>query len=326
MYNMTVEEFRTKIREYGTREIPFIFVIDFEMKKPFVCKLNEAPKNNVYYDIKGKTNFSRTKVFKRIKVFTKYPIQKEKYLEAFKLVKEYINRGDTYLLNLTFKTRVETDCTLQELFYFSEAPYKLFFNDEFIVFSPECFIKIKDNQIFSYPMKGTIDAGIPDAEDKILNNKKELYEHNTIVDLIRNDLSIISENVEVTKFRYIDKIKTNQTDLLQVSSEIRGRLPEDWKTQLDEILIKMLPAGSISGAPKQKTLEIIRKAEKEERGYYTGIFGIFDGKSIDSAVCIRYIESTKNGLQFRSGGGITALSNPDSEYQEMIDKVYVPIS
>jgi para-aminobenzoate synthetase component 1 len=132
--------------------------------------------------------------------------------------------------------------------------------------------------------------------------------------------------VEVTRFRYLDKIYTKQKNLLQVSSEIRGKLPDDWKSKIDEILLKILPAGSISGAPKQKTIEIIKEAEKIKRGYYTGIFGIFDGKNLDSAVSIRYIEKTESGLQFRSGGGITALSDLDSEYQEMKDKVYVPIA
>ena len=86
-----------------------------------------------------------------------------------------------------------------------------------------------------------------------------------------------------------------------------------------------MPAGSISGAPKQKTLEIIEEAEKIERGYFTGIFGIFDGKELDGGVMIRYIEQHGDVLQFRSGGGITGHSNMEDEYQEMIDKVYVPI-
>ena len=180
--------------------------------------------------------------------------------------------------------------------------------------------------IYSYPMKGTIDASLPDAEEQLMKNEKELWEHNTIVDLIRNDLSMVSKDVELTKFRYIDRIKTHKGELLQVSSEIRGRLAESWKANLGEILIKLLPAGSISGAPKQKTLELISEAEKMERGYFTGIFGIFDGKELDSGVMIRYIEQNKDGLQFRSGGGITGHSQMENEYQEMIDKVYVPIT
>ena len=107
----------------------------------------------------------------------------------------------------------------------SRAPYKLLFGDQFTVFSPEPFIRIEDGMIRSNPMKGTIDASIPDAEAKLLNDRKELFEHNTIVDLIRNDLSMISSSVKVDRFRYIEKISTNRKDLLQMSSEISGRLP-----------------------------------------------------------------------------------------------------
>jgi len=85
-----------------------------------------------------------------------------------------------------------------------------------------------------------------------------------------------------------------------------------------------LPAGSVSGAPKHKTLEIIKKAENYERGYFTGVCGYFDGKNLDSCVMIRFIEQ-KNGLVFKSGGGITANSIAQNEYQELINKVYVPI-
>ena len=175
-------------------------------------------------------------------------------------------------------------------------------------------------------MKGTIDADLPNAAKLILGNKKEEWEHNTITDLIRNDLAIVSKNITVAKSRFITKIRTNRKNLLQVSSEIRGELPTNYQNNIGEILAKLLPAGSISGAPKQKTVEIIKQAEKISRGYFTGIFGIFDGKNIDSAVNIRFIEKTQKGLQFRSGGGITSNSNPIDEYTELVNKVYVPIS
>ena len=240
-------------------------------------------------------------------------------------MKRNILHGNSYLLNLTFPTKINTNLSLHDIYQRSDAKYKLLKQDEFVVFSPECFIKIVDGMIYSYPMKGTIDALLPDAEEQLMMNEKELWEHNTIVDLIRNDLSMVSKDVELTKFRYIDRIKTHKGELLQVSSEIRGRLAELWKANLGEILIKLVPAGSISGAPKQKTLELINEAEKMERGYFTGIFGIFDGKELDSGVMIRYIEQHEDGLQFRSGGGITGHSQMENEYQEMIDKVYVPI-
>jgi len=87
----------------------------------------------------------------------------------------------------------------------------------------------------------------------------------------------------------------------------------------------LLPAGSVTGAPKKKTVEIIRETENYDRGYYTGICGYFDGSRLDSGVMIRFIEKNENGTIFKSGGGLTVYSDPEREYREMIDKVYVPI-
>ena len=91
------------------------------------------------------------------------------------------------------------------------------------------------------------------------------------------------------------------------------------------MLLKMLPAGSISGAPKDKTVAIIEDVEVIPRNYYTGIAGIFDGKNLDCGVCIRFIEQEQNALYFRSGCGITSMSDPLLEYNEMINKIYVPV-
>ncbi len=91
------------------------------------------------------------------------------------------------------------------------------------------------------------------------------------------------------------------------------------------MIFSLLPAGSICGAPKKRTLEIILSVETYERGYYTGVFGYWDGSLLDSAVAIRYIEKSGNKLDFKSGGGITFQSNCDHEYDEMVNKVYVPI-
>lgn len=175
-------------------------------------------------------------------------------------------------------------------------------------------------------MKGTIDESFPDSKNKLLSSQKELAEHFTIVDLIRNDLSIVSKNVSVKRFRYIDKVKTHKGALLQMSSEIVGDLPDGFQKNVGNIIVDMLPAGSISGAPKKKTIEIIKQAEKYDRGYYTGVMGIFDGVNIDSGVMIRFIENTPEGLIYKSGGGITSKSNLDEEYSELIDKIYIPVN
>jgi para-aminobenzoate synthetase component 1 len=206
----------------------------------------------------------------------------------------------------------------------ANAPYKLRVGKEFVCFSPEPFITIKENRIHTFPMKGTIDANIPNAIDKIIKNPKELAEHIMIVDLLRNDLGIVSNNVKVEQFRYITTIEIGSKKLHQVSSHISGQLPENWKNNIGEILYSLLPAGSISGTPKKKSVEIIEEIEGYKRGYFSGIFGYFDGKNLYSAVSIRYIEQTSQGMIYKSGGGITADSTANSEYQELIDKIYIP--
>ncbi len=322
---MTLNEFIKQANRYAAEKIPFFFLIDFEMQKPFLCTLEEAAWKDIYIGIDGKSNIAnKAKNVKEVNLaFT--PIAFATYKKAFDAVMGHLNRGDTYLANLTFPTPVVTGDSLLNLFCRAEAAYKLYFRGEFVVYSPECFVKSKDGYLFSYPMKGTIDAAIPNAEKVILADTKEEWEHNTIVDLIRNDLAMVTDDVTVTKFRFISKIKTTGKHLLQVSSEIRGQLQEHWQHHIGEMLLKLLPAGSISGAPKAKTVEIIKEAEGDKRGYYTGIFGIFDGENIDSAINIRYVEKTSTGLQYRSGGGITARSDAKSEYKEMLNKIYVPL-
>lgn len=322
---MQQKEFIEKINELAASNAPFLFVVDFEMEKPFVCDLHNASARGFTYYVDGKTN-APAEQFKNQSIgdLKADPVPGDRYAKAFRLAKQHILKGNSYLLNLTFPSKIRLDVGLKEIFHKAHAPYKLLHKD-FVLFSPECFIKIRKDKIHSYPMKGTIDAGLPDAGKSILENEKESREHNTIVDLIRNDLSMITEKVRVTNFRYITKIKTHKNELLQVSSEITGKLPPDWKNNFGNLLLKLLPAGSVSGAPKQKTLEIIRETEGQKRGYYTGVFGIFDGESLDSAVMIRYIEKTVDGYRYRSGGGITALSVEEEEYTELIDKIYVPV-
>jgi len=316
---MTIPEFESQLNQWGRKQVPFLFLVDFELENLLAWKINEVP-DDILFLIDGAPLIQNTKA-----ALTKLPISFSEYKAKFDFVKERISFGDSYLTNLTIKTKIEIDQSLEELFSESVAKYKLCWRSKFLVFSPETFIKIKNKKIYSFPMKGTIDASLPDAEQLILSDAKELSEHVTIVDLIRNDLSGVAKNVEVNRFRYIEKIKTNQKDLLQVSSEIAGDLSDDYASHIGSILISLLPAGSISGAPKKKTIQIIQEAEKEKREFYTGVFGYFDGENLDSAVMIRFIEQAGNDFYYRSGGGITAQSEAEKEYQEAIDKIYVPI-
>lgn len=299
-------------------------MVDFEMENPIIKRLNEIDNSIFLFDINGFSNTSvgARNVSGRIDVS---PISFEVYKKKFDLVYDRLAYGDSFLTNLTVKTPVTLHASLKDLFYQSRARYKVWKQDELLVFSPETFIQIREGKIFSYPMKGTIDASYPNAREVILSNRKEEAEHTTIVDLIRNDLSQVAMRVNVNRFRYIEEIKTSNKNLLQVSSEIVGDLPDDYRSTLGNILVKLLPAGSISGAPKTKTVEIIRQAEQEKRGYYTGVVGYFDGENLDCGVMIRFIEKENGTFFYRSGGGITTQSIAEAEYQETIDKVYVPV-
>ncbi|WP_167609182.1 aminodeoxychorismate synthase component I [Maribellus sediminis] len=317
------EEISKKMNALGAEGEAFVFLIDFEGERAEIFSPDEC--NRILWKTREASNFKTEPVHPEIGQWEIEPVSFDTYKKGFDLVQQHIHNGDTYLLNYTQPTPVKTNLSLTNIFERSAAPYKILFRDEFVCFSPEAFVQINNGKIASFPMKGTMDAGIENAEELILKDSKELAEHNTIVDLIRNDLSLVAENVTVEKFRYLERIRTNRRDLFQVSSKITGDLPGDYTKKIGDIIFTMLPAGSISGAPKKKTVEIIKAAENYERGFYTGIFGYFDGQNLDSCVLIRYIENCGGQLVYKSGGGITFLSEAEKEYEELIKKVYVPI-
>ena len=324
----TIENFSKCLNDWGKRKIPFVFLIDFLFKKPVAWPVDGIDPSEILFDFNGFTNDSKNhrNEFLPDFHFTKNPISFNEYQAKFNHVVNNLKAGNSFLVNLSVPTPIETNLGLKDIFQHSKAPYRFWLNDEFVCFSPEIFIKIKGKKISSFPMKGTIDASFPDAEKVILSDPKEAAEHATIVDLIRNDISMVADQVWVERYRYIEQIETNQKTLLQVSSEIAGILPEKFDGEFGDLLLKLLPAGSISGAPKPSTLKIIKDAEGYERGYYTGVMGYFDGENFESAVMIRYIENQNGKLIFKSGGGITAKSDAHSEYQELIDKVYLPFA
>lgn len=312
---------REKLNNWGKEKTPFLFLIDFEQQKPLAWPLDEVPKN-VFYNFNGHTNTPFIKKHEQEQFsFIKKPISLKEYHHKFNAVQKELRLGNSFLLNLTVATPIATNLDLYTIYSNAQSKYAICVEDQFVSFSPETFVKIKAPYIYTYPMKGTIDADLPYAEQTILHDKKEAAEHATIVDLMRNDLSKIAREVTVTKYRYYEVIQARDKKIGQISSEIRGKLPEDFYNSLGDHLYSLLPAGSISGAPKIKTVELISTIEAQPRGYYTGVAFYFDGENLDSCVLIRYMD--KSG-SFRSGGGITAQSELNSEYQEMIDKIYVP--
>ena len=311
-----------QITKLAKNRTPFLFITSFDQQKIFAKPLDELD-DDIFYKLEDWRNYPVEKCSKEF-TFSKSPVDFSLYKKALDEVLEEIRSGNTYLLNLTFKTPVETNYSLKEVFTYARAKFKLYFKDEFICFSPERFVEIEGNTIATYPMKGTIDANLPYAQETILADGKEMAEHVMIVDLMRNDLGIIGSEIKVEKFRYVEKIKAGKKELLQVSSKITAKLPSDWKNNLGTLLNQILPAGSISGTPKKSTVNIINHVEDYDRGFYTGVFGVFNGETLRSGVMIRFIEKEENSLVYKSGGGITIDSDANSEYEELIDKIYLP--
>ena len=369
------QEIIDKINRLASQDEPFLFVINYQGDKVFIRLLSDINPEECLFDFEGRGNWRENHSeemgdFKRIYEENSREIPKEisekkkfrgtpldspiswqiipplynNYERSFGIVKSNIMAGNSYLTNLTCRVPVNCNLSLEDIFHRAKGKYKLLLRrkrnlNPFVCFSPETFVRIKGGRIYSYPMKGTLDASLPDAEKQLMEDRKEAAEHATIVDLIRNDLSRVAENVRVDKYRYIDVLHTNKGDILQTSSEISGRLPEDYPQHLGEILDAQLPAGSITGAPKDKTMQIIHEAEGYDRGFYTGIMGIYDQGELNSAVMIRFVEEeaspskTEKGknsevsreLYFKAGGGITSKSDCRKEYEEVIQKIYLPI-
>ena len=378
------QEIIDKINRLASQDEPFLFVINYQGDKAFIRLLSDINPEECLFDFEGRGNLShvwketwKEETSEKEISETTWQIEPplyEDYERSFNIVKSNIMAGNSYLTNLTCRVPVSCNLSLEEIFHRAKGKYKLLLRRKrtqaedkahlkeenieenltpFVCFSPETFVRIKGGRIYSYPMKGTLDASLPDAKKQLMEDRKEAAEHATIVDLIRNDLSRVAEDVRVDKYRYIDVLHTNKGNILQTSSEISGRLPEDYPHHLGEILDAQLPAGSITGAPKDKTMQIIQEAEGYDRGFYTGIMGIYDQGELNSAVMIRFIEEetspvdfetdgeknfkAKEGkasegkepkasreLYFKAGGGITSKSDCQREYEEVIQKIYLP--
>lgn len=311
--------------ELSLKKVPFFFMVDFLLEKVEVFQENEIEEESLLIDFHNFKNIKTTEAENaeiELKILSE---SAEIYRKGFDFVQENLRQGNSYLTNYTMKSEIAINLTLKEIFYHSKAKYKVWYNDEFVFFSPETFVEIIDGQIYTHPMKGTIEASIENAVEILKNDVKEKAEHFTVVDLLRNDLSMVADEVQVDEFQRIDFIKTQQKDLYAMSSKISGKLKPEFQNKIGTVMKTLLPAGSILGAPKPKTLEIIAEAENYDRGFYTGVCGWFDGENLDSCVMIRFIEKENGKLFFKSGGGITHLSKFADEYKEMKNKIYVPI-
>lgn len=314
-----------KMDELSEKKVPFFFLVDFKMEKVEIYENSEIESAGILVDFPNFKCFTARKETEKHIELLSFPETIEEYRPGFEVVQNNLKKGNSYLTNYTRKTKIECNLSLEEIFYAAEAKYKVLYKNQFVFFSPETFVEIKNQKIYTHPMKGTIDAATENAIEVLKADKKEKAEHYTVVDLLRNDLSMVADKVNLEEFQRIDYLETHQKNLYAMSSEISGEIKPEFQNKIGTILKTLLPAGSILGAPKQKTMEIILEAERFDRGFYTGVCGYFDGENVDSCVMIRFIEKEDDQLYFKSGGGITHLSKMEDEYQEVKNKIYVPI-
>lgn len=320
------EEAKQRMNDLAEQAVPFLFIIDYDAKRAVVEPESEVDANELKYCFNGIGNATQTShpTNNDIEWRIEPPTEAE-YQHSFNIVRNAMLAGNSYLANLTCRVGLQTNLSLLDLYHVANARYRLWMKDKLVCFSPETFVKISQGEISSYPMKGTAEDVSPLSAEQLLANEKEAAEHATIVDLIRNDLSMVASNVRVERYRYVERLNTHRGPLLQTSSEIKGQLMPHLTQRPGDVIFSQLPAGSITGAPKKKTVEIITEAENYHRDFYTGVMGRWDNGELDSAVMIRFIDQHDGKLYFKAGGGITAKSNWKDEYHEVIEKVYAPI-
>ena len=254
---------------------------------------------------------------------------KEQYCNMVVKAKEYIKEGDIFQVVLSNKIEAEIEGSILDAYRVlrstNPSPYMFYFysNDiEISGASPETLVKLENNKLYTFPLAGTRKRGKDKEEDlelekELLADEKELAEHNMLVDLGRNDIGKISEinSVKVDKYMSIEKF----SHVMHIGSTVSGTLRSD-KDALDAI-DSILPAGTLSGAPKLRACEIINELEGNKRGIYGGAIGYIDFTgNLDMCISIR-LAFAKNGKVFvRSGAGIVADSVPENEYEECINK------
>lgn len=255
--------------------------------------------------------------------------QKEEYCAMVRKAKHYIREGDIFQIVLSNRLSADFSGSLLNTYRIlrtiNPSPYMFYFSGtdvEVAGASPETLVKLDGRTLHTFPLAGTRPRGKTDEEDKaleqnLLSDKKELSEHNMLVDLGRNDLGKISEfgSVCVEKLHSIERY----SHVMHIGSTVRGTIRQEYDA-LDAVRA-VLPAGTLSGAPKIRACQLIAELEQNKRGIYGGAIGYisFTG-NLDTCIAIR-IAYKKNGKVFvRSGAGIVADSIPENEYQECINK------
>jgi anthranilate synthase component 1 len=255
--------------------------------------------------------------------------RRPEYLAAVRKAKQYIRAGDIFQVVLSqrfsAKTKAQPFEIYRELRALNPSPYLFFLqmNDVAIVgSSPEMLVKVQGRDVFYRPIAGTLPRGKDEAEDQrlekqLLASEKERAEHIMLVDLGRNDLGRVCEygSVKVEQLMTVERF----SHVMHIVSSLRGRLRED--VDCFDALMACFPAGTVSGAPKVRAMEIIEELERTRRGIYAGgvLYMDFAG-NLDSCIALRTMV-VKNGVaHVQAGGGIVADSTPEGEYQETVNK------
>ena len=270
-------------------------------------------------------------VFKPLKLEEEFQpgAEKAEYCRMVEKAKEYIREGDIFqvvLSNpLTAKAKGSLFDTYRVLRTSNPSPYMFYFSSDDIEVagaSPETLAKLENGTVCTFPLAGTRPRGKTEEEDQrlereLLADEKELAEHNMLVDLGRNDVGKISRpgSVKVDKYMEIQRF----SHVMHIGSTVTGTISEE-KDALD-VVDAILPAGTLSGAPKIRACEIIAELEKEKRGIYGGAVGYLDfAGNVDTCISIRLAYKKSGSVRVQSGAGIVADSIPENEFQECLNK------
>ncbi len=259
---------------------------------------------------------------------------KEEYCRKVEQVKEYIREGDIFQLVLANSMEAEFEGSLLNTYRVlrttNPSPYMLYLCGDGLEIagaSPETLVRVTDKEVRTFPLAGTRPRGKTPQEDlalerELLRDEKELAEHNMLVDLGRNDLGKISRfgTVAVDKYLSVEKF----SHVMHIGSEVQGELKPEF-TAVDAV-DAVLPAGTLSGAPKIRACEIIHELEERNRGIYGGAIGYLDFTgNMDTCISIRLAYKKKGKVYVCSGAGIVADSIPEKEYEECRNKAQAVI-
>lgn len=271
----------------------------------------------------------------KLKSDFKYLFSKEQYCNMVNKTKSYIKDGDIFQAVLSNRIEADVEGSLLNTYRIlrttNPSPYMFYFCSKDIEIagaSPETLVKLNNGVLHTFPLAGTRPRGKNQKEDlqlekELLSDKKELAEHNMLVDLGRNDLGKISKfgSVTVEKYMSIERF----SHVMHIGSTVRGEIKQD-RTALDAI-DTVLPAGTLSGAPKIRACQIINELEQNKRGIYGGAIGYIDfSGNMDTCISIRIAFKKNNKVFVRSGAGIVADSVPEKEYQECVNKAQAVIN